>query len=400
MTRRTPLVAALALGASALGAQPVAQQGRAVAVAPSFEAWHFGSGLYQFDGTDSVRVTNVTQLAVPWSVSSSIARGWTVDADGAYAAGTVTLAGTDPRVRASRYTLNGPTDTRVRVVGPLVRDRVLLTLGATAPTGRTTLDLEQLSAVRVLAAPALAMSAPAVGNGAGATAGVIVAQRAGGWALALGGTYEVRGSYAPITAIVSGADAPEYRPGNTVHLSLAADRLVGASAMTVSLATDLYGRDVLTLDTPDQPSTDVAVRLGPTVSLDWQLQLASPAAREVTLYAGDRYRARFTRAGATVAGSDGHQVEAGVRSVFPVSGRTGLVFDAEGRYHTGLRVDNTLATAAVWSTGATLGLRFGTHASGFSATPFVRGRYGVFGSDDRAASGAFGGGGLTLAWWF
>jgi hypothetical protein len=398
VTRRLLLPAAALLGAASLGAQP-AERGRAVGVAPTIETWRFSEGLYQFDGSDSVRVKSVAQLSVPWSASVAVG-GWTVDADGAYAAGTVTLAGVDPRVRASRYTLNGPTDTRVRVVGPLVRDRVLLTLGATAPTGRTTLDLEQLAAVRVLAAPALALATPAVGNGAGATAGLILAQQAAGWALALGGTYEVRGSYSPITAIVSGTDAPDYRPGNTVHLSLAADRLVGASGMTISLATDLYGGDVLTLRAPDEPPSEVSVQLGPTVSLDWQLRLASPVARELTLYASDHYRARFKRAGATVAGSDGHQVEAGMRSVLPLSAGAGLVVHADARYHTGLRVDNTLATAAVWSTGATLGVRLGSHARGYTVTPFVRGRYGVFGSDDRAAGGGFAAGGLTLGWWF
>jgi hypothetical protein len=272
---------------------------------------------------------------------------------------------------------------------------VLLTLGANLPTGGIGLDDEEFEAARVLAAPALALSPTAVGSGAGGLAGVVVARQALGLAWALAGTYERRGRYQPVTASVVGGGAADYRPGDALHLSVAADRATGASTTTVAVTADLYGEDALTLRREGEPAREVAVRLGPTVSAEWQLRLASPAAREVTLYAVERYRAAFRRAGATVAGSSGHQLAGGAHAVLPAGDAVGVLFDAEGQYHTGLAVDASGATVAAFSSGATLGLRVGGPT--FAATPFVRARYGVFGSDERVAGGTFLGAGLSIA---
>ncbi|MGZ8376448.1 MAG: hypothetical protein ACXW0Z_04330 [Gemmatirosa sp.] len=386
---------ALAAGVAPAGAQVPGAAGRAVAFGPVFESWRFGDGLYQFDGSaDSVRVDRATQWSLPWAVSVALGQRWTVDAGGAYVAGVVRTSGEGQGARPD-LELRGMSDTRVRAVGRLVGDRVLLTLGAAVPSGRTRLEGEEFQAARVLAAPALGLASTPVGSGAGGLAGVVVTQQALGWSLGLGATYERRGSYAPVTASVLGGGAADYQPGAVVHVSLAADRLVGASALTLAVTSDFYGEDALTLRPVGDDPRDVAVRLGPVITGEARLRLASAVARDVTLYVVERYRAPFTRGGVEAAGSSGHQLSAGARGVLPAFDVVGVLLDIDAQYQTGLAVDNSVATVAAFSSGAMLGLQIGRGA--LAATPFVRARYGVFGSDDRVASGTFLGGGLSIS---
>jgi hypothetical protein len=347
------LVAAVAAAAPprVLAAQERLVGARTAAAAPTFEVWSFGGGGAPQAGAgpgDTVRVRRVAQWSVPVSASVPLGAGWSVDVGGAYAAGEVRLAGA-----AGRYRLAGLSDVKVRATGRVAGDGVVVTLGLNAPTGRVSLGQEQVQALRVLAAPALALQAPALGTGAAATAGVVLARRLGDWGVAGGASYEYRGRYQPVAALVAGAPAVDFAPGDAVHLSLGADGGVGPHRTALAVTADLFTPDELREGAGTLGAT--RVRLGPVLTAEWQLRLAAPRFRELTLSVAERYRAPYRRDGGAVAGSSGHYVEGGIRGVVAAPARGGVVVGLDLRHHTGFAADRNLATARATLGGATLG---------------------------------------------
>jgi len=314
---------------------------------------------------------------------------WTFDASTAYSSGTVKLRAADPSLGTDHYSLSGLADVRARLSARLVGDNVIATIGANLPTGATELDPEQFAALRVLAAPALAMQTPALGTGFGGTAGLVFSKQVGAWAWAVGASYELRRSYTPV-AFAAGALGPDIDPGDALHLSLGADGFIGQSGMTLAFSTDLFGDDRLEPALPAGATEvgTVSTRLGPIFTLDWQLRVAAPRLRELTLYVVDRYRSDYERAGRPVDESSGNYADAGVRAIFPLSPATGVLSIVSVRHQTGLKSDSTLATAATAGGGLTLGLvrAFG---GGYSVQPYVRAEYGRIKSVD-ATAGATG----------
>ena len=368
---------------------------RSVSGGPIFERWSFGSGLLQpaGGGTAAVELESVSAISLPVSASIAFAERWTFDVSAAYANGTVTLRSPDPTTGGDSYSLSGITDVRTRLSARFAGDAVIATVGVNLPTGTTSLDAEQFAALRVLAAPALGLQAPALGTGFGGTAGLVASRQIGGWAWAAGASYELRRTYTPI-AFARGVAAPDVDPGDAIHLTLGADGLVGEHGMTVALSTDVFGDEDLVLATNGSDGT-VTTRLGPIFTVDWQLRVATPRLRELTFYVVDRYRTQYERGGRAVEGSSGNYLDAGVRTVFPLSPSTGLLSAVNLRHQTGLKSDSTLATAATASAGLTLGLQRSL-GSGFELQPFVRADYGRIKSADASASVTGLAAGITL----
>lgn len=345
----------------------------------------FGDGVAQpaLGGGAGVVVERATQFSVPFAVTYPFFGGrWTVDASGAWATGEVELRDPDAALGTSTYTLDGVTDVRVRATGRLVGDNVVLTLGGSIPTGTTSLDAEQLAALRVLAAPALGLQSPAVGLGPTVTAGVVLARQFGGWAWAGGASYEVRGEYNPVGALAAGLPEADYDPGDAVHLSLGTEGLVGEHGMTLTAGVDLFSRDALRAGGAGGALGEV--RFGPVFSADWTLRLGVRGFRELTLFVSDRYRTRYERDDAEVEGSDGNYLEAGVRAVRPLGARTDLLLGLNLRHHTGLDVDDALATAATANGGVTVGLS--RALGGLLVQPYLRGQLGTIDTGGESVS--------------
>ena len=136
------------------------------------------------------------------------------------------------------------------------------------------------------------------------------------------------------------------------------------------------------------------------VTLDWQLQIAPPAAfRELTLYAVDRYRGAYSRSGETVAGSSGNYLDLGARGVLRAGSKTGVLLWLSGRHQTGLDSDRTLTTAAVRSAAFTVGL-VRQLGAGLTAQPFARVQGGTIesGAERSGLSGYAVGFSLTKSW--
>ncbi|MDF2773077.1 MAG: hypothetical protein K0S86_2572 [Geminicoccaceae bacterium] len=397
---RAAILAASVFAVHSASSPPLGAQGRLVGyrtstLGPIYERWSFGDGLYQtaLAGGDSVRVEGASQLTLPISLSVPLGERWSVDLSGAYASGTVSLASADTALGVSRYRVSGLTDLRLRATGRVVGDNVIVTLGVNLPTGKTSLDAEEFSAMRVLAAPAFGFQTPTLGLGAGGTAGVVVARQVAGWAWALGGSYELRNAYDPVTFV------GEMNPSDAVHLSVGGDGLVGRHGMTVGVSADLFTKDRLApLEPPGGGASGAAAaetQLGPIVTADWQLRVATSRFRELTLYAVDRYRTKYKRGGAAVDGSSGNYLDAGVRGVLPVSRASAVLGHLNVRNHTGLRSDNSLATAAITSAALTLGL-VQDLGNGYALQPFARAQAGRAKTGNNSASARGLAAGVTL----
>lgn len=403
-----PLAGALLFLAAALPAASRAQgSGKLVGTTSSdvgvvYESWSFGSDGIPQPGVEAgaiSRVSSASQLSVPISVRVPLGERWTVDASGAFATGTVKLSEPDPLTGTDEYTLNGLTDIRVRATGSVVGDNLLLTFGVNLPTGKTSLDRGEFAALRVLAAPALSFQSPVLGTGASATVGMVYARQMAGWAWALGGSYELNRSYAPV-ALVAGLPAPDFSPGNTIHFSVGGDGLIGQHEMLVGVSADFFGRGKLDGLSGGVGGTgaDIApanTKLGPIFTFDWQLRLAARSFRELTLYAVDRYRSSFEREGVSVDGSSGNYLDAGVRGVYAATPSTGVLVALNLRHQTGLNVDNTLATAGVRSGALTLGI-VRELPRGYTLRPFVRGQLGKIESGDVSTTATGIAGGVAL----
>lgn len=357
---------------------------RSIGAASSFERITFGGGgLVQsgFAGLDSTRVLSAQQFTLPVTASSPLGNGWRLDVTTLFASGNVTF--TDSVSGNTRSaSLTGMSDVRARATGRLLRDAVLLTVGVNAPTGRTSLTGSQFSALRVLSAPSLGMGSSPVGAGLSGTVGLVVAQQLGDWALAYGTSYELRGSYQPVAALTAGSESADFLPGGVFRASLGADRLIGAHRLSLGAAADVFADDRLrgvpvsdSLGTsPGDDTGEARVRLGPVLSGDAQLLIATSRLRELVTYAAYRWRAPFARDGRTVERSSGQYVEAGIRAVVPWGRMRDLILSTDARWHSGLGVDQGLPTAGVTSASASAAVQFTRGL--LSVQPFARAQLG------------------------
>jgi hypothetical protein len=400
--RTVALAAAATIGLAPyltpLAAQEQLFPARTVTAGPVFERWSFGSGLLQAsaDGSGTVELKSASLWSVPIAASIAFGERVTFDVSTAYSSGTVGLRASDPALGTDDYALSGFTDVRARLTARIMGDNVLATIGANLPSGQTSLDAEQFAALRVLSAPALALQRPALGTGLGATAGVVLAREIASWAWAFGASYEMRRSYTPV-AFAAGASAPDLSPGNALHLTIGADGLVGQSGMTVALTADVFSDDELDATTTGGTASPapVTTHLGPIFTADWQLRVAAPRLRELTLYAIDRYRTPYDRGGQRVDESSGNYLDAGIRAVFPISPSTGFLSVLNARHQTGLKSDSTLATAATAGAGITVGL-IRAFGGGYSLQPFLRADYAKIKSVDASAGASGLAAGITL----
>jgi hypothetical protein len=399
-SRRLLTIAAVLVSVAWPHLTPLAAQERLVparfaSIGPVFEQWSFGSGLFQpaSGGTGSVELKSASAWSVPLSASIGFGERYTFDISTAYSSGTVQLRSGDASLGTDSYALSGLTDVRTRLIARLAGGALIATVGANLPTGTTSLDAEQFSALRILAAPALAMQSPALGTGFGGTAGLVASRQIGSWAWAAGASYELRRTYTPV-AFAAGVAAPDVDPGDALHLTLGTDGLVGEHGMTVALSADLFGDEELAVSAGGGEGT-VTTRLGPIFTVDWQLRVATTRLRELTFYVVDRYRTPYERGGTEVDESSGNYADGGIRAVFPLSPSTGLLSVVSVRHQTGLKSDSTLATAATAGAGLTLGLQR-SFGGGYELQPFVRAEYARIKSVDASATGTGLSAGISL----
>lgn len=387
--RRAPAPAAAAalllpLVAGRAAAQDRLVGTRTVAASALTEAVWFNGGYTQagLTGDAAVRVRRAAQFSVPLTAATPLGRAWTVDVTSVYTTSAVRydapfLGGLR---RGGTDRVAGFSDLRARLTGRLLDDRVVITAGLNAPTGRTRLDSAQLAATRVFASPGLGLAPPPVGAGPSGTLGLLAARTVRQWAVAAGASYERRGTYAPVSAIVAGVQSLDFVPGDVLRFSLGGDGLVGRSRLNASLALDLFARDRLrgggipgaTGAIPD--ATLATVQLGPVLSGDAQLNLAAPAVRDLVVWGAFRHRTPYRRDGLRVAGTSATYLDGGVRTTAPVTPRLDAFAAADVRYSTGLAGGGGIATA-FYTTGSLTG-GLSRRLGALTAQPFARAQIG------------------------
>lgn len=375
---------------------------RTVSLGVTYESWSFSDGVIQptQNGQNEVVVDRATQFSFPLLVSIPLGDAWTVDLATAYATSRVTLSGEDPDLHISRYSLSGLSDTRIRATGRL-SPLITVTAGLTLPTGQTSLTPEEYGAFRVLAAPALSYQVARLGNGVSGTAGIVASKQIGGmWAGALGASYEVHGSYDPGTVLAQ-LPNPDYSPSDALRFSFGLDGPVGQHGMTLGLSADFYPTQDEIRDSVLGNDRFIATQLGPVLTADWQLRIASRRFRELTLYVVDRYRTDYGTGTSgqpteAVPNTSGNYLDAGVRSVIPSGAETSILAAVNFRHQTGLGFDETISTARMVSGALTLGVSRNV-GNGYAVQPFIRGQVGRIGSGDLATTATGVAGGVTLS---
>ena len=392
---RLSAIAAVLVTATSVSAQQRLLDVRALSSGVVAEQWNFGSPT---PAGGAASVVSASQFTVPFTAVVPIVSNWALDTYVAYAHGTVTVdrGGTEGRQDLS---LSGLNDAKVRLVGKLHGDNVLLTLGASLPSGTTALDPSQLEALSVLAAPALRFRTPTLGSGPSGTGGLVLAGQSGAWSYAVGGAFEKRGDYAPAEALTAGLGRPALKAGDAIHLSVGADRVLETARQSISLIADFYTSGELR--DPAGPVPSVDFQLGPTFTGTYQVQ-ATVNNVESMLYLVQRFRLNYSIGGTTVDGSWRGESEIGLVNAVPLSPDLSLRVGLDSRFHTAAftgTADQTIgsfATSGILAGGATLSMQYAVGGGSFVFEPFVRGQIGQLdlGGPTRRATGASAG--LTL----
>lgn len=174
---------------------------------------------YRFRTPGAVGLRSISLLSAPWSVHAPLSGQVSVDVSGAWARGQVT------REDGSTATLEGLTDTHVRIARSFGRDRVVLALLGSIPTGKAKNDPGEAEVANAVAADLLPFRISNWGTGGGVGVSAAFAQRVGGFGIGVSGGYTVARSFQPFSA--GDGDEVAYRPGDEARLRVAADRTVG-----------------------------------------------------------------------------------------------------------------------------------------------------------------------------
>jgi hypothetical protein len=194
-----------------------------------YRAYHFDPGL-------SVRT--VSQWNVPLVLVAPLGRRMSLDLTSHLASGTVRTYADS----TGGETLTGLTDTQLRLLYTLQRDRLVASLSLNLPTGKHSVSTSAFQVSGAVGSNYLSFPVYSFGTAFGVTGGLAYAQQAGRWNLGFSGSVRYLGSYEPFN------DQPiSYAPGVEMRVRAGADRLLGASGrMLLGLTTSTFSTDEFT----------------------------------------------------------------------------------------------------------------------------------------------------------
>jgi len=209
----------------------------AFAQSPIYPSGSAGTGAlartYIFAG--STGLNHASQLVVPVFAGIPIGRQFFVDVTANYA--VTEVEGTSGVAER----LDGVTDTQVRGSLTLGRDLAVLSASVNVPTGKATIEADQLTVLGTTAQTFLPFAVTNYGTGFGATTGLAVARSFGSWNLGVAGAVRYVNGYQPVSDPAVGG---EYKPGVEGRVRLGADRLLGERGrLTVGVTWTSFGTD-------------------------------------------------------------------------------------------------------------------------------------------------------------
>lgn len=366
--------------------------GTTLTIQPSFDSWSFGKSVVQPSVYgDSLVVHGLSQTAVSFGLASSIGDRWQLTASTAFASSRVQLNSAGS-LGARDLSLSGLGDIRLTATFSAIPDHLLFTFGGTIPTGKQTLPVRELEAFRILAAPALGSEIPVLGTGSGGTAGIVMARELSGFAWAFGASYEVRNGYKPFESFGSAVSPAIYNPSDAVHLTLGIDRPAAAGRMTMRLSSDIFTQDQMRLSAV---TTALQAHPGAIIAADWQYTVATARFENLTVFVADRYRMSATVNNASLSGTSGNYLDAGVRTIARLDPSTRLSADVTVRKYSGFSIDRSFASAGTLAGSVSFGVS--RDMGSYSIRPFVRGQIGELDQSGLGTRMTRIGGGLALS---
>jgi hypothetical protein len=213
---------------AALGLPLTAQSATAL-----YTRWNVLSGFefqrYSFSGALSVQ--SATQWSLPLVVVAPLGRQMSLDVTTHLAHSEVSGVTTED--------FTGLTDTQLRLLYTLGRDRAVASLSLNLPTGKHSFPTSQFGVSSAMSSNFLSFPVSSLGSAFGITGGVAYAVPAGGWNLGFAGSVRYQSSYKPFSD-----QALTYDPGLEGRLRLGADRVIGArSRVLVGLTYSTFSTD-------------------------------------------------------------------------------------------------------------------------------------------------------------
>ena len=199
----------------------------------ALSGWEMRS--YDFDS--GISTNSTSQWRVPVIAVVPLGRRLSLDLTTNYASSRLeTVAGTE--------TLDGFTDTQVRALYTVSRDRFVTSLSLNLPTGKQDLTAGEFQVSTALGSNYLSFPVTGAGTGFSATGGVAWVRPLGAWNLGLSGSYRYQAAYTPLAGDTSSVD---YDPGSEYRVRGGLDRLFGQrTRMTVGLTFSTFSTDVFT----------------------------------------------------------------------------------------------------------------------------------------------------------
>jgi len=194
----------------------------------------FESRGYSFD--PGISVKSVSQWNLPLIVVAPLGRRMSVDVTTHVVSGRITsYAGTAEK-------LSGLSDTQLRLLYTVGRDRLVASLTLNLPTGKHSVSTSDFQVVGAVGSNYLSFPVSSYGTAFGATAGVAYARQLNGWNVGLSGALRFTGTYSPFTD-----QSVSYNPGWEARVRGGADRVIGRNGrLLLGLTFSTFSTDVYT----------------------------------------------------------------------------------------------------------------------------------------------------------
>ncbi|HKV72279.1 MAG TPA: hypothetical protein VJN62_13575 [Gemmatimonadales bacterium] len=163
-----------------------------------------------------------SEFAIPVVLVAPLGSSMSVDLTAHYASAKTNGGG-----GGSDQTLSGLTDTQLRLLYTLNRDRLVASLSVNLPTGQRALTTNQFTVYEAVGSNYLSFPVSDFGTAFGATGGLAFATPAGAWNVGVSGAVRYTGSY---TLLSDPSGSTNYKPGVEFRGRVGADRLVGQSS--------------------------------------------------------------------------------------------------------------------------------------------------------------------------